>query len=189
MPVRSVVRSARWPAVGNGVGAALGAASGAGSGTAVAARRRLGPARLELGGRSRQDPALQRRRRLDHRHALSKDRKHRSELGHLGMRIGARRQVRPHGIGLVRIERAQHERSGELAHLVAAEVGAGRPGHVGHRESAPTSATASVSAATDPSASSRTRRIASSPRRIRLFTVPRGVAVRSATSTWVKPPK
>ena len=33
------------------------------------------------------------------------------------------------------------------------------------------------------------RRIASRPRRIRLLTVPSGVAVRSAISCWVSPPK
>ena len=37
--------------------------------------------------------------------------------------------------------------------------------------------------------SSRRRRMDSSPSRIRLLTVPRGVAVRSAISCWVSPPK
>ena len=112
MPVRSLARSARSPAVGNGVGAALARRSGdAGGATAAgatppaprvsssaAASARIRPFRAAGGSTTGT--------------ALGEHREHRSELGDLGVRIGARRQVRPDGSGLVRLERAEHERAG-----------------------------------------------------------------------------
>ena len=79
-------------------------------------------------------------------------------------------EVRAHRLLFGRRERAEHERARHLADLVAGQVGHG------------------VRAAHD-DPSSRTRRIASSPSRIRLLTVPSGVPVRSAISCWVIPPK
>ena len=64
-------------------------------------------------------------------------------------------------------QRAQHERGGEVGDLVTAQP-AGRS-RIGHGEI--------------------TLRMASRPSRMRLLTVPNGVPVRSAISTWVRPPK
>ena len=94
---------------------------------------------------------------------------HAAELHHLGMRFGAGRQVLAHGGHLGIVERAQHERRGEVAHVVAAELADGGLMRIGHGDNS--------------------RRMASSPRRIRLFTVPSGVPVRTAISTCVRPPK
>ena len=114
--------------------------------------------------------ALQPGRRLDDRHARSQHRQHGPELGDLGVVLGARREVRPHGLRLGGLERAEHEGPTHLDDLVVGQHGCLiRPAHE------------------DPP--SRSRRMVSRPSRIRLLTVPSGVPVRSAISCWVNPPK
>ena len=82
----------------------------------------------------------------------------------------ARREVRAHRGRLGGLERPEHEGARHLDDLVVGQDGHGiRAAH------------------DDPP--SRFRRMASRPSRIRLLTVPSGVAVRSAISCWVSPPK
>ena len=133
-------------------------------------RRRSGGARGEVLGRGRHDPRPQPGRRLDDRHALGEDRQHPAELGDLLVGSAARREMRAHG-GLLRgLEGTQHEGARQLEDLLVGQVAHG----VGLAHAEP---------------ASRCRRIASRPRRIRLLTVPSGVAVRSAISCWVSPLK
>ena len=168
-------RSARSAAVGNAVGATVGdSGRGAADVGASAADAAIGAA--ARGARSaaaaRQDPALQRRGRLDERDRCVEHRQDGGQLVDLGVRLIAGREMGADGLGLGRLERVEDEPGREVADVVAGERhGLARLAHV----------TASWP--------SRTRRMASRPSRIRLLTVPSGVPVRSATSTWVNPPK
>ena len=98
------------------------------------------------------------------------DRQRGPELGDLGVVLRAGREMRAHGGRLGGFERAEHEGAAHLDDLVV--------GQLAHR--------IGPAHAEPPS---RFRRMASSPSRIRLLTVPSGVAVRSAISCWVSPPK
>ena len=124
------------------------------------------------------DPVAERGRRLDQRDVrrLQQVRHDPAELLELGVGLGARREVLADGRHLGVVERAQDVERGEIERL-----GVRQRGRL-HRHgvsASPASAASPVSAA----------RIASSPSRTRLFTVPSGVPVRSAISTWVRPPK
>ena len=144
-------------------------ASGAAIGGAAAASvsRRLPSTSFEVGCGGGHDPILEGGRRLDRKQACLQHRHDAAELVELVVRLGARRQVSADRGHLVLVERAQHERRRQVDDLVVAEFGGTT--RVGHGDN--------------------TRRIARRPRRIRLLTVPSGVPVRSAISTWVSPPK
>ena len=103
-------------------------------------------------------------------HALGQGRQHAAELRDLVVPFGARGEVGADGGLVARLERAEDEGAGHLEDLVV--------GQIAHRRRSAHDAP-----------SSRLRRMASRPRRIRLLTVPSGVAVRSAISCWVNPPK
>ena len=117
-----------------------------------------------------QQAGLEPCRRLHGLDALEQGRGRLPELGDLGMRLRAGREVRPDRVRLGRLERPEGVQRSEVAHGVAVEVE--RP--QGH-------------GSTPGLASSR--RSAPSPRRMRPFTVPSGTPVRSAISVWLRPPK
>src|SRR6185436_1470805 len=94
-----------------------------------------------------------------------------TELGEVGVGFRAIGEMLADGIHLLVGQGAQDVRGGEVADLVAGQPSglAAWPACIGHGDSI--------------------SRIASRPSRIRLFTVPSGVPVRSAISVCVSPPK
>src|SRR5215213_8104498 len=119
------------------------------------------------------------------------------------MWVGTRREVGPNGSVIGPVERAEHERSSHFPDGVACDAAwavrqtataraTRMPGTAAHgRLLRPLGSSGVlghelVAHVVPPSIE---RRIAISPSRIRLLTVPSGVSVRTAISCWVSPPK
>ncbi len=133
-------------------------------------RRRRSVCGRGLCGGSGQDPRLQAYGRLHERDDLDKRRHHRTELRHLLVCLATGGQVCANRRCVGSLERPENEGAGHVADLVARQLP--HDGWAAH--DAPTSSA---------------RRIARSPRRIRLLTVPSGAPVRPAISCWVSPAK
>ena len=94
-----------------------------------------------------------------------------------GMWLRTGGEVPTDRLGLIGLEGPEHERGREVADVVA-----------GHAPPSMPELSRRIPAGI-PSPPMSARRIASSPSRIRLLTVPSGVSVRTAISCWVSPPK
>ena len=123
------------------------------------------------------DPAAERWRRIHELDGRRERRHDLAELDELRMRFGARGEMVAHLRLLMPFEGTEDECRGEIANLVARHL------------PTPWMPSSPPSSADVPPSPRRARRSARSPSRIRLLTVPSGVAVRSAISCWVRPPK
>ena len=145
------------------------------------------PARLQVRGRGRHDPALQAGRRLDHRRASARTAT--TDPSSAISTCGSAQDARCARTASASASSSAPSTNEAASSRTSSQLRSGRVGrrHVGHRASPPAPGMPLGTPRSSSPASSSTRRIASSPSRIRLLTVPSGVAVRSATSTWVRP--